>query len=83
MVSIINDLNCEASASEKTKSDGTNLPRDELINFIGEMFLFYKGNLIFENMQRKKQVFKATLHLDITGSQDVVEFIQGDYDHNN
>ena len=45
MVSIINDLNCEASASEKTKSDGTNLPRDELINFIGEMFLFSKGNL--------------------------------------
>ena len=38
------------SASVKTKFDGTNLPRDELNNFIGEMFLFYKGNLFIENI---------------------------------
>ena len=49
MVSV-KDFNCEASTSMKANFDGTNLPRDELNNFIGEMFLFYKGNLIIENI---------------------------------
>ena len=79
----IKDFNCKASASVKTKSDGTNLPNDELNNFFGEMLLFYQGNLLIENKYRNKHVFKATLHLDITDSQDVQEFIKGYCDHNN
>ena len=54
---------CETSASVKAKFDGANLSRDELNNFIGEMFLFYKGNLIVENISVNQQVFKATMHL--------------------
>ena len=65
---------CETSASVKAKFDGTNLSRDELNNFIGEMFLFYKGNLIVENISVNQQVFKATLHLVTTNSQDTVIF---------
>ena len=79
----IKDIICEASASVKAKFDGTNLLTDELNNFIGEMFLFYKGNLIIENISGNKQVFKATFHLDITNSQDAEEFIHGYYDYNN
>ena len=73
----IKDFICETPASVKAKFDGTNLPTDDLNNFIGEMFLFYKGNLIIENIPGNKQVFKATLHLNITDSQDAEEFIQG------
>ena len=47
------------------------------------MFLFYQGNLLIENKYCNKHVFKATLHLDITDSQDVQEFIKGYCDHNN
>ena len=39
MASIKNFI-CEVSASVKAKFDRTNLLRDELNNFIGEMFLF-------------------------------------------
>ena len=46
----IKNFNCSASAPVKTKFDGTNLRRDELNNFIGEMFLFYKANLVIENI---------------------------------
>ena len=46
------------------------------------MFLFYKGNLIIENISGNKHIFKATLHLNITDSQDAEEFIQGYCDHN-
>ena len=67
----------------KVKFGVTNLSTDELNNFIGEMFLFYKGNLIIENISGNKHVFKATFHLDITDPQDVEEFIQGYCDHNN
>ena len=66
---------CEASASVKAKFDGTHLPTDKLNNFIGEMFLFYKDNLIIENIWGNKHVFKATLHLDRTDSNNVEEFI--------
>ena len=79
----IKDFNCEISASVKANFDGTYLSTDELNNFIGEMFSFYKDTLIIENMQRNKHVFKVTLHLDITDSQDAEEFILGYYDHNN
>ena len=79
----IKDFMCEASASVKVKFGVTNLSTDELNNFIGEMFLFYKGNLIIENISGNKHVFKATFHLDITDPQDVEEFIQGYCDHNN
>ena len=74
---------CEVSASVKAKFDVTNLPTDVLNNFIGEMFLFAKGNLIIENISGNKHIFKATLHLVITDSQDAEEFIQGYCDHNN
>ena len=40
---------CEASVSVKAKFDVTNLPTVKFNNFIGEMFLFYKSNLIIEN----------------------------------
>ena len=56
----IKDFICETSDSVKAKFDGTNLPTDELNDFIGEMFLFYKGNLIIENISGSKHVFKAT-----------------------
>ena len=68
---------CETSASVKAKFDGANLSRDELNNFIGEMFLFYKGNLIVENISVNQQVFKATMHLVKTNSQDTVKYFQG------
>ena len=42
-----------------------------------------KGNLIVENISGNKHVFKATLYLDITDSQDAEGFIQGYCDHNN
>ena len=41
---------CEASVSVKARFDGTNVPTGKLNNFIRGMFLFYKGNLITENM---------------------------------
>ena len=59
------DIICKAAAYMKVKFHGTNLPTDELNNFITEMFLFYKDNLTIENVLGNKQVFKATLHLDI------------------
>ena len=71
----IKDFICEASASEKAKFDGTNLPTDELNNFIGEIFLFDKGNLIIENTSGNKHVFIAILHLDITNSSGVISNI--------
>ena len=49
MASIKNFI-CQLSTTVWPKFDGTNLPTDELNNFIGEMFLFYKGNLIIENI---------------------------------
>ena len=79
----IKDFICEASASVKAKFDLTNLPTNKLNNFIGEMFLFYKGNLIVENISGNKHVFKATLHFDITDPQDNEDFIQGYCDYNN
>ena len=79
----IKDFICEASASVKAKFDVINLPIDKLSNFIGEMFLFYKGNLIIENISGNKHIFKVTLHLDITDPQDAEEFTQGCCDHNN
>ena len=66
---------CEVSASVKAKFDVTNLPTDVLNNFIDEMFLFAKGNLIIENISGNRHIFKATLHLVITDSQDAEEFI--------
>ena len=57
----IKDFICKASASVKARVDVTNFPRDELNNFIGEMFLFYKGNFIIENIWGNKNVFKAIL----------------------
>ena len=59
----------------KTKFDRTNLPTDNLYNFIGEMILFYKGISIIENISGSKHVFKATLHLDVTDSHNAEEFI--------
>ena len=64
-IASIKNFNYEASASAKTKFDGTNLPTDEFHNFIGEMFSFYKGNLIIENISDIKNFCKATLNLDI------------------
>ena len=58
----------------KTKFDRTNLSTDELNNFIAEMFLLYKGNLIIENISDNKYAFKMTLHLDITDYQDAEDF---------
>ena len=58
----------------KAKFDGTNLSTDELNNFIAEMFLLYKDNLIIENISDNKYAFKTTLHLDITDSQDAEDF---------
>ena len=69
----IKDFICEASASVKAKFDGTNLPTDELNNFVGEIFLFDKGNLIIENTSGK-HVFIAILHLNITDSSTAVSF---------
>ena len=57
----IKDFICEASAFVKANFDVTNLPTDDLNNFIGEMFLFYKGNFIIENTSGNKHVFKVTL----------------------
>ena len=79
----IKDIICEVPASVKVSFDGTNLPTDELNNFIGEMFLFYKGNLIIENILGNKHAFKAALHLDIADFHDAEEFIQGYCNHNN
>ena len=79
----LKDFICEASAFAKAKFDVTNLPTDKLNNFIGEMLLFYKGNLIIENISGNKHVFKATLHLGITDLQDTEEFIQSYCDYNN
>ena len=79
----IKDFICEASAFVKAKFDLTNLPTNKLNNFIGEMFLFYKGNLIVENISGNKHVIKATLHFDITDPQDNEDFIQGYCDYNN
>ena len=56
----VKDFICETSDSVKAKFDGTNLPTDELNDIIDEMFLFYKGNLIIENISGSKHVFKAT-----------------------
>ena len=81
-ITLIKGIICEASASVKAKFDGTNLPTDELINFIGEIFLFYKINLTIVNISGNKQVFKATLHLEITNSEDADEFFQGHCDYN-
>ena len=77
IASSIKGIICEASVSVKAKFDGTNLSTDELNNFIGEMLLFYKGNLTVENILCNKHVFKATLHSDITNPQDADEFSQG------
>ena len=79
----LKDFICEASAFAKAKFDVINLPTDQLNNFIGEMLLFYKGNLIIENISGSKHVFKATLRLDITDPQDAEEFVQCCCDHNN
>ena len=70
---------CEASASVKAKFDGTNLPTNELNNFIGEIFLFDKGNLIIENTSSNKHVFIAILHLDITDSSDAARLCHFKY----
>ena len=43
----------KARASVKTKSDGTNLPTDELDNFIDEMLLFYEDSAAIVNMSGK------------------------------
>ena len=56
----IKDIICEALVSAKAKFVGTNLPTDELNNFIGEIFLFYKGNLFVGNISGAHQVFKMT-----------------------
>ena len=79
----LKDFTCEASAFAEAKFDVTNLPTDKLNNFIDEMLLFYKGNLITENISGNKHVFKATLRLDITDPQDAEEFVQCYCDHNN
>ena len=46
-------------------NDGTNRPTDELNNLIGAMFLFYKENLIIENISGNKHIFKTEWYLDI------------------
>ena len=79
----IKDFICEASEFVKAKFDVTNLPMHELHDITGEIFLFYKGNLIIENISGNKHVFKATLHLGITDLQDTEEFIQSYCDYNN
>ena len=60
MASIKNFI-CEVPASVKAKFDGSNLPTDELNNFIGERFLFYKGNLIIENTSGNKHVTQSDI----------------------
>ena len=46
----IKDFICEVSASVRADLMEINLHTDELNNFIGEMLLFYKGNLIIRNI---------------------------------
>ena len=58
----------------KAKFDGTNLSTGELNNFIAEMFLLYKGNLIIAIISDNKYAFKTTLHLNITDYQDAEDF---------
>ena len=74
---------CEASVPVLGKFKGTNTSTEELNNFIDEMFLFHKDNLHIVSISGNKQVFKVTLSLDITSSQDAEQFIQGYCDHNN
>ena len=81
-IASLNYFICEASASIKVKFHGTNLPIYELNNFTVEMFLFYKGYLITENMSANKHVFKATFHSDTTGSHNAEEFFRGYSNHN-
>ena len=47
------------------------------------MCLFHEDNLSIVNISGNKQVFKTTLSLDITSSQDAENFIQGYFDYNN
>ena len=59
------DIICEVAAYAKVNFYGTDLPTVQLNNFITEIFLFYKGNLIIENISGNKQVFIAKFYLDI------------------
>ena len=70
------DIICEVAAYAKVNFYGTDLPTVQLNNFITEIFLFYKGNLIIENISGNEQVFIATFYLDII-------IIQAFCDHNN
>ena len=79
----IKDFICETSTSVKDKFHGSNLPTDELNNLIDEMLLFYKGNLVIENISRNKHVSKRhCIYLNMTNSQDAEEFLQGYCDNN-
>ena len=47
---------CKASFSVEAKFDVANLPTDKFNNFISKMFLFYKCNLIIENISGNNHV---------------------------